>query len=139
MKAKDIMTQYVACVKPDTTVAKSAEMMKELNVGSLPVCSDKGVVGIVTDRDIVVRCISESKNPQDTLVENIMTYNVATAAPNTDTQDVARLMAKNKVRRIPVVENEALIGIVALGDLAADMRFDMEASEALSEISIPTK
>ena len=137
MKVNEIMTRNVTCVNPQTTVAQVATMMKDLNIGSLPVCNENGIIGIVTDRDIVVRNVAQNKSPNDVSVESIMTYNVATATPDMLAEDVARLMAKNKIRRIPVVENNQLVGIVSLGDLASDIRFDMEASEALTEISIP--
>lgn len=137
MKINEIMTRNVTCVSPQTSVAQVATMMKDLNIGSLPVCNESGIIGIVTDRDIVVRNVAENRNPNDVSVDSIMTYNVATATPEMQAEDVARLMAKNKIRRIPVVENNKIVGVVSLGDLAADIRFDMEASEALTEISIP--
>ena len=137
MKVNEIMTRNVTFVSPQTSVAQVATMMKDLNIGSLPVCNESGIIGIVTDRDIVVRNVAENRSPNDVSVDSIMTYNVATATPEMQAEDVARLMAKNKIRRIPVVENNKLVGIVSLGDLASDIRFDMEASEALTEISIP--
>jgi CBS domain-containing protein len=97
------------------------------------------VVGIVTDRDIVVRNVVTGSDPKSTPVSNIMTTNVTTVTPDTEIDRIGDIMAFKQVRRIPVVENNALVGIVALGDLAADKRFDVEASQALTEISKPTK
>lgn len=139
MKAKDIMTKNVAYIKPDSTVTEAAKLMQQHNVGSIPVCDQTGVVGMVTDRDIVVRNVITGSDPQSTPVSNIMTTKVATVTPDTDIELVSDIMSKNQVRRIPVVDNKTLVGIVALGDLAADKRFDVEASGALTDISRPVK
>jgi len=139
MKAKDIMTKNVAYIKPDSTVTEAAKLMQQHNVGSIPVCDQTGVVGMVTDRDIVVRNVITGSDPQSTPVSNIMTTKVATVTPDTDIELVSDIMSKNQVRRIPVVDNKTLVGIVALGDLATDKRFDVEASGALTDISRPVK
>lgn len=139
MKVKDIMTRNVAYVKPDATVFDAASLMQQYNVGSVPVCDQNGVVGIVTDRDIVVRNISKGSNPKSTPVSSIMTTNVTTVSPDTDVGTLGAIMSEKQVRRVPVVDNNNLVGIVALGDLAVDYRFDTEASEALTEISRPRK
>lgn len=139
MKVKDIMTKNVAYIKPDSTVTEAAKLMQQHNVGSIPVCDQTGVVGMVTDRDIVVRNVIMGSNPQSTPVSNIMTTKVATVTPDTDVDLLGDIMSKNQVRRIPVVDNKTLVGIVALGDLATDRRFDMEASGALTDISKPVK
>ena len=139
MKVKDIMTRNVAYVKPDATVFDAASLMQQYNVGSVPVCDQNGVVGIVTDRDIVVRNISKGSDPRSTPVSSIMTTNVTTVSPDTDVGTLGAIMSEKQVRRVPVVDNNNLVGIVALGDLAVDYRFDTEASEALTEISKPEK
>jgi CBS domain-containing protein len=139
MKVKDIMTRNVAYVKPDATVFDAASLMQQYNVGSVPVCDQNGVVGIVTDRDIVVRNISKGSDPKSTPVSSIMTTNVTTVSPDTDVGTLGAIMSEKQVRRVPVVDNNNLVGIVALGDLAVDYRFDTEASEALTEISRPRK
>lgn len=139
MKAKDIMTKNVAYIKPDSTVTEAAKLMQQHNVGSIPVCDQTGVVGMVTDRDIVVRNVITGSDPQSTPVSNIMTTKVATVTPDTDVELVSDIMSKNQIRRIPVVDNKTLVGIVALGDLAVDKQFDVEASEALTDISRPVK
>jgi CBS domain-containing protein len=139
MKVKDIMTKNVAYVKPDTTVLETASLMQRHNVGSIPVCDQSGVVGIVTDRDIVVRNVTKGSDPRYTPVSSIMTTDVTTVSPDTDIGDLGVIMSQKQVRRVPVVDNNNLVGIVALGDLAVDNRFDTEASEALTEISRPCK
>lgn len=139
MKVKDIMTKNVASIKPDSTVSDAAKLMQQHNVGSVPVCDQTGVVGMVTDRDIVVRSVVMGTDPQSTPVSNIMTTDVATVTSNTDASLLGDIMSKNQIRRIPVVDNNTLVGIVSLGDLAADKRFDTEASAALTDISKPVK
>lgn len=139
MKVRDIMTKNVAYIDPSKTVVDAAKMMQQHNVGSIPVCDQNGLLGIVTDRDIVVRNIAQGGNPQNTSIKDVMTAKVTAANPEMDVDAVTRLMADQQVRRMPVVENNKLVGIVALGDMAVDQRFDTEASEALTEISKPTK
>jgi CBS domain-containing protein len=139
MKVRDIMTKNVAYVNPMTTITEAAQLMQKHNVGSIPVCDNSGVVGIITDRDIVVRNVAQGSNSTDTPVKDVMTSQVATVSPDRNIDDVSRMMAQKQIRRMPVIENNTLVGIVALGDMAADTRFDTEASEALSEISRPAR
>jgi CBS domain-containing protein len=139
MKVKDIMTKNVAYLNPSSTVIEAAQLMQKHNVGSIPVMDQSGVVGIVTDRDIVVRNVAHGSSPQSTPVSHVMTSQVKTVTPEMDISDVSEMMAQQQIRRIPVVEGNTLVGIVALGDVAANPRFDTEASEALNEISKPAK
>lgn len=133
------MTHDVAYVNPQATIAEVAQLMQKHNVGSIPVCDENGVVGIITDRDIVVRNIAGGGDPKSVKVQEIMTNQVRAATPDMESEQVAQMMSENQIRRIPVVENNKLVGIVALGDMATDSRFDLEASEALTEISRPSK
>jgi CBS domain-containing protein len=137
MKVRDIMTKNVAYINPNSTVVEAAQLMQKHNVGSIPVCDQTGVIGIVTDRDIVVRNIAHGNSPQNTPVKDVMTASVTTATPDMDVDAISKIMAVNQIRRVPVVENNMIVGMVALGDVAADNRFDTEASEALTEISRP--
>lgn len=139
MKVKEIMTKNIAYLNPMSTVVEAAQLMQKHNVGAIPVCDQSGVIGLVTDRDIVVRNIAHGKSPNDTPVKEVMTSQVTTISPETDVDDATKIMSQNQVRRLPVVENNMLVGILSLGDMAADTRFDTEASKALSEISIPAK
>lgn len=138
-KVKDIMTKNVSYVDPTSTVVDAAKMMQQQNVGSIPVCDQNGLVGIVTDRDIVVRNIAQGSNPQNTAVRDIMTPGVTSASPEMNIDDVSKIMAQHQVRRIPVIENNKLVGIVALGDMAVENKFNTEASKALTDISKPVK
>jgi CBS domain-containing protein len=135
MKVRDIMTKDVAYINPDSKVVEAAQIMQKNNIGSLPVCDQSGVIGIVTDRDIIVRNIAHGKDPKETPVRDVMTGQVITASPDMEVDEVAQMMASKQIRRVPVVENNMIVGMVALGDIATDRRFTMEASEALSEIS----
>lgn len=139
MKVKDVMTKNVAYVNPAATVVETAQLMQQHNVGSIPVCDQSGVVGIITDRDIVVRSIANFKNPQQTPVTEIMTTGVATVTPDMDMKEVTKKMASSQIRRVPVVENNSLVGIVALGDVAVDAKYDTEVAETLVNISKPAK
>lgn len=135
MKVKDIMTKNVAYINPDSSVTEAAQLMQKHNVGSIPVCDKNGVIGLVTDRDIVVRNVAHGTDPHSTPVKNVMTSQVTTVTPDMDVEQVTGIMSRNQIRRIPVVDNNMLVGIVALGDLATDSRFNTEASGALSDIS----
>jgi CBS domain-containing protein len=139
LKVKDIMTRSVAYINPDSTVTEAAQLMQKHNVGSIPVCDQSGLIGMVTDRDIVVRNVAHGTDPHTTPVKNVMTSQVTTATPDMDLNLVSEIMSQNQIRRIPVVENKMLVGIIALGDLATNKRFDLEASDALTDISKPSK
>lgn len=139
MKVKDVMTKNVAYVNPSATITETAQLMQQHDVGSIPVCDQSGVVGIVTDRDIVVRTIAHGKNPQQTPVTDIMTTGVTTVTSEMDMNDVANKMASSQVRRVPVVDNNTLVGIVALGDVATDAKYETEVADTLIDISRPSK
>lgn len=135
MKVRDLMSTDVAFVKPDSYVTEAAKLMKKLDIGSVPVCEKNGVIGILTDRDIVLRNIAQGKDPSVTLVKDVMTGDVFTASPEMDVDDVTDIMAERQIRRLPVVENSKLVGIIAMADIAVEDDYDFEISEALSEIS----
>src|SRR5690554_1618633 len=139
LKIRDIMTRDVAYTNPDETVTEAARLMQKHNIGAIPVCDENGVIGILTDRDIVVRNVAHGTDPHMTKVRDVMTSQVRAAFLDMDAGDVTKMMAGSRIRRIPVVEDNRLVGIVSLGDMATDMRLDMEASEALSEISRPSR
>lgn len=138
-KVSDIMTKNVAYVNPNTTITEAAQLMQKHNVGSIPVCDESGVVGIVTDRDIVVRNVAHGTDPHNTTVKDVMTTNVTMASPDMSADQVSEIMAQQQIRRLPVVENNRLVGMVALGDMATNTMFRMEASKALTEISKPSE
>ena len=136
MTVQELMNQKVITVEPSASAALAARLLSRYNVGALPVCtSDKRLRGIVTDRDIVLRCVAPEEDPAQTPVRDIMSRAPATLAPSQDVHAAALAMAAHQVRRLPVVENSKLVGILSLGDLAKSHRYDMEAAQALSEIS----
>jgi CBS domain-containing protein len=138
MRIRDVMTPDAVAAHPETTLMAAAEMMRLLNVGSLPVIEDERVVGIVTDRDIVVRGLALGFNPRGATVADVMTRNVQTCSVDDDVEEVARQMRDLQVRRLLVVdEQERLIGIVSLGDLAIEMEDQALAGRVLEGISEP--
>ncbi|MGV8983239.1 CBS domain-containing protein [Clostridium sp.] len=138
MKISEIMTKDVVSLSVDDTVKHAAELMKEHNIGSIPVNTEEKVVGIVTDRDIILRCVAEGKDLKTQKVREIMTTNPVVANENLNVDDAARIMSERQIRRLPVVENNTLVGMVSLGDLAVEPNLRGEAENALSEISIPS-
>lgn len=136
MLVKDLMTPGAVTVEPGSSVALAARLISRHNVGILPVCSPgKRLRGVVTDRDIVLRCVAAEEDPAQTPVRDIMTRGCATLAPGDDCREASRLMAVHQVRRLPVVEEGRLVGMLSLSDLARSHRYDMEAAQALCEIS----
>lgn len=135
MKVKEIMNTDLKWVTPDTDLQKTAEIMEKYDVGVVPVCNHNQVLlGLITDRDIVIRNIARGENPDSTKVEEIMTEVVKTGTPNMSLDEACDVMATWQIRRLPIVENDKLVGIVSLGDIAFDPESDMEVSDCLCEI-----
>ena len=119
MKVKDCMCGEVCCVKPETKVYEIAKLMNDNHIGCVPVCDQNNcIVGMITDRDIILRSIACDKDVKNTAASERMTCNVCTCNQNDDIWDAERKMATNQIRRIPVVDNNKVIGILTLGDLA---------------------
>ncbi|WP_461204622.1 CBS domain-containing protein [Clostridium sp. DL1XJH146] len=137
MQVKDVMTKNVSTINPDDTVENAAALMKEYDVGSIPVCRGEQVVGIITDRDVALRSAANGENASNQVVKDIMSSNPATGDPTMDTNDAARIMSERQVRRLPIVENGNLVGIISLGDLAVEPNITSEAGDALKDISEP--
>ena len=136
MKIKEVMTSGVECVRPETTLQEAAAKMKSLNVGPLPVCEGDRPVGIVTDRDIVVRAISEGRDPRTTRIQDVMTRDVVTVKETDDVMDAARLMKDRQIRRVVVVNaSKQVCGIVSLGDIAVDTHDDKMSGDVLEKVS----
>ncbi len=136
MKIRDIMTKPVVRIHPEETVSVAARMLEHNNIGAMPVCgSDGRLCGLVTDRDIVTRCLAAGRSPTNTSVREIMTGKVYVARPDMEASLVAGLMGREQIRRLPVMENGKLCGMVSLGDLARKEESCMEAGDALTEIS----
>lgn len=136
MKLQDIMTRQVVKIAPEETVAVAARMLARYNIGSLPVCGADGTLkGLVTDRDLVTRCMAAGKAPEHTRVREVMTTGIVSASPDTDAETAAHLMGQRQIRRLPVVEQGHLQGIVSLGDLANRQESVRQATDALADIS----
>lgn len=136
MKLSEIMSKSVIRIHPEETVAVAARTLERYNIGALPVCSEDGkLCGVVTDRDLVTRCMASGRAPEQTKVREVMTGKVITATGDMDTADAAQLMGKQQIRRLPVVEGNVLRGMVSLGDLAVRRESSSDAAGALENIS----
>lgn len=136
MKLRDIMTREVIRIHPEETVAVAARALERYNIGMLPVCgSDGRLRGVVTDRDIVTRCLASGRPAERTSVADVMTTRIISVQPDMETALAASLMGREQIRRLPVVENGRLCGMVSLGDLATQEESAIDAGDALSEIS----
>ena len=136
MKLREVMTNPVIRIHPDESVAVAARTLTHYNIGVLPVCGGDGrVCGLVTDRDIVTRCLAAGKSPANTPVREVMTTGIISARPDMDTALAASLMGREQIRRLPVMENGKLCGMVSLGDLALQNETAYDAGDALAEIS----
>jgi len=136
MKVSDIMTsEGLATATLDTTLAEIATRMRDENVGAIPIVDeDEKLAGIITDRDIVVRGIAEGEDPDECTAEDILSEQLHTIHPQADLEEAAELMARHQIRRLPVVEDAVIVGMISLGDLAVKSEED-EASAALEDIS----
>ena len=136
MKLRELMSKPVVRIQPEETVTVAARMLEHNNIGALPVCGADGrLCGMVTDRDIVTRCLAAGKSPQTTSVKEIMTTRLYVARPDMDASLAAGLMGREQIRRLPVMENGRLCGMISLGDLARNEESSIEAGDALTEIS----
>ena len=136
MKVKEVMTPKVIRISPEETTAVAARTLTHYNIGVLPVCGTDGdICGVLTDRDIVTRCLAAGRRPEDTPVRTIMTNTVVSARPDMDVGAAASLMARRQVRRLPVVQAGRLCGMVSIGDLSRCEESAPDAVDALAEIS----
>ena len=136
MKLREVMTHPVIRIHPDETVAVAARTLTHYNIGILPVCGGDGrLCGLVTDRDLVTRCLAAGRSPANTPVRDVMTAQVISVRPDLDASMAASLMGREQIRRLPVVENGRLCGMVSLGDLAVQEESGVDAADALSGIS----
>jgi CBS domain-containing protein len=139
MDIRQVMTPHVECIRPESSLLDAARKMRKFNIGPLPVCDDEErLVGMLTDRDIVVRAIADGRDPEETKVQDIMTPEVHYCLEEHDVHHVARLMRSWQVRRLVVLDdNRRLVGIVSLGDLAVETGDEEMTGEALEGISQP--
>lgn len=127
MKVRECMCNEVNWIKPEDSVSSCAKIMNENHIGCVPVCDEsKNLVGLVTDRDIVLRSIAVDKDVNTTPVSEIMTSEICCCNPDMEISEIQSIMAENQIRRIPVVENNKVVGILTLGDLAANKNISNE-------------
>jgi CBS domain-containing protein len=137
----DVMTRGVRSMSPSDSVARAAQAMDELNVGVIPVCEGEKLVGMVTDRDIIVRGVAQERDIKSTKLADVMSTNVRCAKEDQDVDEVLSQMAETQIRRMPVVDQqERLVGIVSLGDIAdKDPEDESSVAASLGDISSPAQ
>jgi CBS domain-containing protein len=138
MQVSQILTREVETIGPDTSVKEAAQRMRSMDVGSLPVCDGRHLLGMVTDRDITIRITAEGRDAANTPVQEAMTPDVTYVFEDQDVQDAARIMREQQIRRLPVLNRDKqLVGILALGDIATTGN-DRLSGDALERISEPS-
>jgi CBS domain-containing protein len=140
-QVKDIMTPQAEVASPDETVEEAAATMKTLDIGVLPVCDEEGLVGIVTDRDLVVRVLAAKRDPKAVRIGEVMTPNIVYCFEDEDVSRAASLLAEHQIRRLPVLSrsSRSLVGIVSLGDLAVHGEGGQMSGEVLEGVSQPAQ
>lgn len=136
MRVRELMTAPVLSIAPGESVETAARTMTQYNIGALPVCAADGrLCGMLTDRDLVIRCMAAQKPSRSTPVKDVMTSQVASVTPDMDAGAAAHLMGRKQVRRLPVVDNGKLCGMLTLADLARREDSFPDAADALGDIS----
>ena len=142
MKAQDIMSKNPTCVTPDPTLADAARLMKNENIGIVPVvesASSRRLVGVVTDRDIAIRAVAEGRDGVTTSVGHVMSANVRTTTVDKSVDDVMDLMGQEQVRRVPVVDDRGvLVGIISQADIVLNAKDNKRAEKTVEQISRPS-
>lgn len=135
MKLKEIMNQSVVKIHPKESVSVAARLLERHNIGVLPVCeSDGKLCGIVTDRDLVIRCMASNRSPENTRVQEIMTGRIISASPEMETSAAAHLMGREQIRRLPILDGGKLCGMVSIGDLVGREESSIDAADAMEGI-----
>ena len=136
MKVSDIMTKDVVKICQEESVEVAARTLTHYNIGALPVCDAQGkLCGMVTDRDLVIRCMAANKPVSDTTVRQVMTNQLVSVEPGADVTEAAQLMGSKQIRRLPVVEQGKLCGMISLGDIAGEKKTIGQAASALTDIT----
>lgn len=140
MQVKDIMTKDVVIADSNDNVLTVAKLMKHHNIGAIPVVENaEKVLGMITDRDIVLSIADYNFDPANTDVTKLMSNKVYSVRPDADLSSALALMKKQQIRRLPVIEEEKLVGMLSIGDIAVHSDYNVEMSEAISEISAPAR
>jgi CBS domain-containing protein len=133
MNIRDIMTPNPRTVTPDDSIESAARIMRDEDTGAVPVVQDGRPVGMLTDRDIVIRAVAEGGSGRS--VRDVVTERLISVSPDASTREATDLMSEHQIRRLPVVENDRLVGIVSLGDLAVKEAKDRRVGDTLQSIS----
>lgn len=142
MKAREIMTSNVECVTRQDSLTRAAQIMRDSDVGSVPVVDDHKtmrLVGMITDRDIAVRHVAGDNNPECSVGDHMSSGNIHTARADDDVDAVMRTMKAEQIRRVPVVEDDRLVGIIAQADIATGSVGDKDTGEVVEKISEPSR
>ncbi|MEH7544858.1 CBS domain protein [Neobacillus bataviensis] len=138
MNVASVMTTDVDSCTPESTCKEVAIKMKELDVGVIPICENEKLVGIITDRDLVIKGLANDLS-EESPVSELITNLVVKGTKDMSIEEAAKIMSHEQIRRLPIVENEKLVGMVSLGDLAVNNQSSEKAGEALKDISVPSE
>ncbi|WLR56909.1 CBS domain-containing protein [Mesobacillus subterraneus] len=138
MNIEKVMTRDVEYCSPDTPIHEVAAKMRDLDVGVMPICENDQLTGLVTDRDIILKAVADNTSMESPISE-VMTTDPVRGTVHMSAEEAADLMTDVQIRRLPIVEDGKMIGIVSLGDLAVTHTLDDEAGQALEEISTPSE
>ena len=133
MLVKDAMNRRVIVIKPDATVREAARIMTKFRIGSLIVMEDENLIGIITELDIIWKVVANDLNPNTTLVRDVMSKEVVTVKPDQSLEDAAELMVRRKIKKLPVVEDHKLVGILTATDLIS---FEPKLIEGLAKLML---
>jgi CBS domain-containing protein len=143
MKARDIMTEYPQAVTPFDPLSHAAALMRDGDIGFLPVVDDRTsrrLVGVITDRDIAIRHVADAHNDECTIKQHMTGKDLVTVGPDAETSEVHRLMIERQVRRVPVVDSDGhVLGVIAQADVATKEQRDQQTGEIVERISEPSK
>lgn len=140
MHLREIMTHEVHTIPPETSLRHAAQKMKSWDVGSLPICHNDKLIGVITDRDIAVRAVAEGQDPESCSVGDAMTPELIFCYEDEDVEQAVKLMEAKQIRRLPVMSrDQKLVGIVSLGDLATRQRNEHVSHEVLEQVSQPNQ
>ena len=134
MNVRDVMTTNPRCVSPNDSIQIAARIMKEEDTGVVPIVENGRPVGVITDRDIVIRAVADGSQANQP-VREIASGDLVCATPDMSTREATRIMSERQIRRLPVVEGDRLVGIVSLGDIAVKEGKDSRTGDTLENIS----
>jgi CBS domain-containing protein len=142
MKAREIMSKNPTCVTPDTPLVQAARLMKDENIGVVPVVessNSRRLVGVLTDRDIAIRAVAEGRDGATTSVGHVMSTDIHTSAPDDSVNDIMALMGSEQIRRIPIVDERGdVVGIIAQADIVLEANDNKKAEKTVEKISEPS-